>query len=148
MKLRSSSAVLGLSTWAICSKSIHLSLVKVTFFRCLNYKGMIACLLGSVATFWKRKSLMLTLDGRHIKDLQIGDLSWQLPPELRRKTLKKISVPAVSIPGQWNLKLVSEVRGMSMSHCVFSSREAVPDEGGIILCTTFVQGSALADLEE
>ena len=37
---------------------------------------------------------------------------------------------------------------MSTSWCVFSSREAVPDEGGIILCTTFVQGSALADLQE
>ena len=61
----------------------------------------------------------------------------------KEKTLK-ISVPAVSIPGQWNLKLVSEVRGMSTSH----SREAVPDERGIILCTTFVQGSALADLKK
>ena len=37
---------------------------------------------------------------------------------------------------------------MSMSCCLFSSREAVPDEGGIIICTTFVQGSALADLED
>ena len=42
---------------------------------------------------------------------------------------------------------------MSTSHWVLSSREAVPDERGISLCTTFVQSSvefvtALADLQE
>lgn len=33
---------------------------------------------------------------------------------------------------------------MSTSH----SREAVPDERGTVLCTSFVQGPALADLKK
>lgn len=132
---------------------IHLLLVKLTFSRCRNCKDMIVWLTGSVAPFWKRTSLNLTFNGQYVLHLQIVDLSWQPPPELRRKKLSKTSVPATSIPGQWNQKLVSEVWGMSTSYWVLSPREAGLDEWAPFYWSTFVLGSVefvivMADLQE
>lgn len=65
-------------------------------------------------------------------DLQVVDPNCQLPLELRGRKLNKTSVPAFSMPGQQNLKLVIfEVWGMPISHCVFSSGWAGVDEGNL-----------------